>query len=156
MVILYDEYAKIDELNEYIKKHGLELTEYEKEKLDTWKKEQMRIVSFETEEQAEEYLKEYLVNNWMLQNFKTNFLVDNVKPQFDTIEYDTMFNIIKAIQEKDDANTTNNLLQIVDIDELIYNALSQDGIGLLMNYYDGVDIELISKELNDFITITAL
>jgi hypothetical protein len=156
MIRLYDEYLKIDDLEQYIKIHDLELTEEEFEILDTWKDNELTIVAFETEQDGVKYLKEYTVNNWMLQYYKTEFLADNVKAEFNTIDFETRCLIIRALQDQDNADTTNNLLQIVDIDDLIYDAINIDGLGHLLNHYDGKDFEPISKKLNSFITITAI
>jgi len=156
MIKLYDEHLKIDDLEQYIKIHDLELTEEEFQILDTWKDNEMTIVSFETEQDGVEYLKEYTINNWTLQYFKTEFLADNVKAEFNTIDFDTRCLIIRALQDQDNADTTNNLLQIIEIDDLIYDAIYQDGLGLLVNHYDGKEFQPISKKLNNFITITAI
>jgi hypothetical protein len=143
-------------LEEYLKKIDVKLNEYEKGKIEDWIYYEGSIIIFESENDAQEYLKEYTINNWMLQYFRTEFLVENVKTPFDAIDQDALTLIIKAIQEKDDENTTNALLQLVDIDELIYNAISLDGIGHLLNRYDGVEIEVKSNTPEEWVIITCV
>jgi hypothetical protein len=134
---------------------AFKLDEYDKETINNWIEQEKDafIYVFESDKDKTDYLKEYVINNWQLQYFNIDFLLDNLKQEYINIKQETMRSIIKAIQEQDDFESTNALLLLVDIDELIESAISQDGLGHFINYYDGKEVETLDQSGNWY-TIT--
>ena len=92
--------------------------------------EYLVVTDGEAYELAEEYIKESL---WA---FRPSFLAEHSKVSED---------IFQALQEKcyEDANEMI-LNSIIDIDDLVYSAIMEDGIGHFLNSYDGEE-----ESLND-------
>jgi hypothetical protein len=149
-----DQYKAFEE---YLKESNVKLNDEEKEKIEEWKNNDQVIATFDTESAATDYIKEYVINNNRLQYFNTNLLTDNVKQPFvDNLTYDSMYSIIRSIQVKDDVDTTKTLLHFIDVDDVIYNAARYDGIGYLINGYDGFHIEAESNTSEEWMIITVL
>jgi len=92
--------------------------------------EYLVVTDGEAYELAEEYIKESL---WA---FRPSFLAEHSNVSED---------IFQALQEKcyEDANEMI-LNSIIDIDDLVYSAIMEDGIGHFLNSYDGEE-----ESLND-------
>lgn len=92
--------------------------------------EYLVVTDGEAHELAEEYIKESL---WA---FRPSFLAEHSNVSED---------IFQALQEKcfEDANEMI-LNSIIDIDDLVYSAIMEDGIGHFLNSYDGEE-----ESLND-------
>ena len=125
-------------LKEYLEKNYKPLNEYELNKLTTWIHEESYINIYENIQEEREDIYEYLINSDYLEYVNVEALARNL-----TIDLENNKNTrdILALIIQAPHRATNLLKVIVDIESLI-DEIMYDGIGSIVNFYDGEVIEL--------------
>jgi hypothetical protein len=126
------------ELQEHLIKNYKPLNEYELNKLTTWLHEESYINIYENIKEQRDDIYEYLINSDYLEYVNVETLARNL-----TIDLENNQNTrdILALIIQAPYRATNLLQIIVDIESLI-DEIMLDGIGNIVNFYDGEVIEL--------------
>ena len=141
---------------DYLEKNYYPLNDDEKENLEIWFNEESTIQIFENEQEQRDEIKELLINNEHLEYITTSSLIDNLKDEIKDIEHenDTIRELLDTIKEKSVRGASKFIEFFVDIEGLIDDILRLDGIGHMVNYYDGKEIEIKNKTTNEWHILT--
>ena len=140
----------------YLEENYYPLDFTENEILGEWLNEESTIVIFENEQEQRDEIKELLINNEHLEYITTSSLIDNLKDEIKDIEHenDTIRELLDTIKEKSVRGASKFIEFFVDIEGLIDDILRLDGIGHMVNYYDGKEIEIKNKTTNEWHILT--
>lgn len=141
---------------DYLEENYCPLNDDEKENLEIWFNEESTIQIFENEQEQRDEIKNLLIEQEQLEYVTTNCLVDNLKDELKDLEYDndTMIELIDTIKEKGIRGNSNFIAKFIDVEGVIDDILRLDGIGHMVNYYDGKEIEIKNKTTNEWHILT--
>lgn len=138
------------EIQEHLIKNYKPLNEYEINKLNKWLNEESYINIYENVQEQRDDIYEHLINSEYLEYVNVETLARNLTID---LENDKHTREILALIVQAPHRATNLLKVIVDIEKVI-NEIMYDGIGSIINFYDGEVIEL--TPLNDETTYHTL
>lgn len=143
------------ELNEFIRKNYEPLEDYEEEILTSWATEFIEDSGFtamiyESEEEKSTAIQFDLIDHGSIEFIRVHYLFRNLKQDFeDVFTEEDLQNIVNTIKDP-----CSFLIKVIDVKGVSEDILDQDGIGHLLNRYDGEEIVLFHKETGKVHTLT--
>ena len=123
-----------DQVINYLNSKWKFLDDHDNAIIDEWINNDYNVLLI-SDNESHAYLKQYILDNDMLCYFNTSFIVSNLKPEFITLPN----KVIDILKEEYDHES---LKALVNLDDLVHDALRYDGLPHFINSYDSKSVDL--------------